>query len=185
MGRRSLYATVLLAVLALGVSGCSGDPQPKFADPTTDPPTSTSVEPVSDPPTSTPTAEPKPESAQAFIRRWHQVSDAMQVTGETEEYLALGPECPTCADTASIIDGYYAAGGFIRFDGTKVRSIKRVGRVGDNVEFDVALDTAPTRYKEKARGPLRMFPGGQNSIRIRLESSDKTWLVLDYSVLAS
>lgn len=186
MRQRHVGAGALVLLLGLGaLAGCSDDPEPDIADPTSEPTSTSTAAPVSEPPTSEPTSEATAESAQDFIRRWHEVSDAMQVTGETSDYLALAPDCTPCAETAELIASYYKAGGFIRYEGTRVRSIKKLGRAADAQEFEVALDSAPTEYKASASSDLETFPGGQNSIRMRLVRSTDGWAVLDYSVLAS
>jgi hypothetical protein len=180
MSHRLSYAA-LAAVVLLGVGGCGGDPEPKFADPTSDAPTSSSTDPVTDPPTSA----PKPERAETFIRRWHQAGDSMQVTGKTEDYLALGPRCESCVATAELIDGYYEAGGYIKYDGTQIRSIKKLSTSNGILEFQVSRSSPPTRYKETSAGDLKTFAGGESSLRIKIKREDGLWTVLDYSQVAT
>ncbi|MCW2814200.1 MAG: hypothetical protein JWN84_1655, partial [Nocardioides sp.] len=175
----------VLALLLGGLAGCSSDPEPDVVEPTSEAPSTSTTEPISDPPTSEPTSEAPAESAQEFIRRWHEVSDAMQLSGETNDYLAMGPACKPCAATAQVVERYYEAGGFIRFSGTQVSRISKLGNVGGSSEFDVARVTAPTEYKEASSGPLMTFPGGESTLRMRLKPMGDSWLVLDYSQLAS
>ncbi|MDO9456597.1 hypothetical protein [Nocardioides sp.] len=170
--------------MLLTLPGC-GDPKPDPDDPTSEPPSSTTTEPVSDPPTSTTTPEPEPETAEDFIRRWHQAGDQMQVTGETAEYLALGLDCTPCSETAEIVAKYYAAGGFIQYGGTIVTRIRRVGRVDGAVEFEVDRTSAPTRYKETASGPIKKFAGGDDRIRMKITKTAGEWHVLDVGLFAT
>lgn len=183
--RHLLPALVLGALLPL--AACSNEPEPVFADPTSDAPTSSTptTEPVVDPPTNTPTEPAGRESAEEFIRRWHRVSDEMQATGDAAEYLLLGPECTPCKETASLIAGYYDAGGYIDYDGTEIRGISKQGSANGLSEYDVALTSPPTKYRERAGGRLRSLPGADNSIRIQLRRSGDSFVVTTYSVLAS
>jgi hypothetical protein len=176
---------LVLALLLGGLAGCSDDPDPDVADPTSEATSTSTTEPISDPATSEPTSEAPAESAQEFIRRWHEVSDAMQLSGETAEYKALGPGCRPCSDTADLIEGYYVAGGFVEYEGTQVTSVKRLGTVGELVEFEVSRRSAPTRYQETRGGPIKTFPGGEDIIRMKLERADGVWMVVDLGLLAS
>lgn len=185
MGHRVSYAAALGAAVVLLLSGCSDEPEPKFADPTSEVPTSTGVEPVTEPPTSEPTEVPKPEGAQAFIRRWHQVSDAMQVSGETKDYRQLGPDCESCVRTADLVESYYVAGGFIRYAGTDVQSIKKVSSNGDVLEFEVTRNSPPTRFQESASAPTMTIDGGKSMLRMKIRREGAAWVVVDYSQAAS
>lgn len=181
MRKRLLGAAALVLVL---VSGCSDDAEPDVADPTSTPSASTptAIEPTSEPPSST--ATPEPESAEDFIRRWHRAGDSMQATGETATYLAMGPSCQVCADTAALIAGYYEAGGFVRYEGTRVTRIKKLGDVGKAIEFEVERASPPTRYKESSDGPVMTFKGGDDRIRMKIVRENGEWTVTEVGLLA-
>ena len=61
----------------------------------------------------------------------------MENTGDTAEYRELSSECKACTDLAKIIEGWYAAGGYVEWGGWKILSIRARG--GSETEFAVAF----------------------------------------------
>ena len=179
----------LVLALALLV-GCSTDPEPQFADPTSDPPASSSTpSPSPSPSTSTSTTasatpEPKPESAKAFIRRWHVVQDEMQATGDPAEFETLNRNCQPCDEFASAVTGYYSAGGFIEFGGSEIVSINESGSSGAIREFTVVRMSGSTRFKESSSDDVQRLPGGREDLLFRMAAAGPSWVVLDYSRLS-
>ncbi len=98
---RRVVGVVLVVVLATGLSaGCqSAEPKPKM------PRVTESASPA--PAESSP---PESESAEEFIRRWQAAGDEMQVSGETDKYRALGPNCKPCTGFADAVAQIYANG---------------------------------------------------------------------------
>lgn len=180
-----LRGLAALVVLALALTGCSGDTEPGSPDPSE--PVTSPAAPVSSAPTTTATSSSptEVESAGDFLRRWHSVSDEMQNTGDASSYRTLGPDCKPCRETADLVESYYRNGGYVRAGRTKVLSVRLVGEVDGNYEYDVELDTPPSRYRETADGPIKSFPGGENAIRVQMKRMNDSWVVTDYGVLAS
>ena len=169
----------------LGSPGAGDEPGPDVAGSTSSTAAPTTSAPTSVAPITNATPEPEVETAEQFIRRWHQVGDDMQQTGDTRSYLALSPDCRACADTARLIAAYYEAGGYVEYSGTRVTRVKKLGSVGKALEFEVDRTSPPTRYKESAQGPIQALDGGKDKIRIKIAQANGRWFVLDVGLLSS
>lgn len=170
--RRALALTLAVPVL---LAGCSDDPEPtpKIPEPTSSSPT----------PTETATEEPETESPEEFIRRWAAVEAEMENTGDTAQYLEMSQRCQACTKLADLIQGYYKAGGSVRWDGWTIRTIEEEPGAGKNA-YAVSVTSAPTRYKESAAGPAKRLDGGSSTHLLRLARSGDSWIVVDKAELA-
>lgn len=171
--RRALALAVSVPLL---LAGCSDDPEPtpKIPDPTTSSPT--------DPVTETET--PEAESPEDFIRRWISVNTEMQNTGDTDAYLALSAKCRPCKATADRVEEIYAGGGFVRTKGWIVRGVMdQTGASGGPI-LDLAIESSPTEYKESPDAALQSLPGGQLTMRVRLNKA-QPWQVVQLTQVAS
>jgi hypothetical protein len=170
--RRALALTLAVPVL---LAGCSDDPEPtpKIPDPTSSSPSPT--EPATD--------EPEAESPEEFIRRWAAIEADMENTGNTTEYLQLSSACKACTGLADIIQEYYKAGGSVRWEGWTIRTIQQEPGAGKNA-YAVSVTSAPTRYKESAKGPIKRLDGGRSTHLLRLRRSGNSWVVLEKAELA-
>lgn len=160
--RRTVVALVGAALLA---SGCSDDPESRFQP--TDPPSPTE---------STTTAQPEAQSPEEFIREWVELQRDMQNTGNVDEYLVASAGCESCLSTARLVEGYYAAGGFVRTQGRSILAIRPIKR-GET--YDVKVRSAPTEYRESADGPLQSFAGGVTTYRVTLRRQNNSWILTD------
>jgi len=163
--RRALALTLVILLL---LAGCSDEPEPtpKIPEPTTSSAT----------PTPTASETPEAESAEDFIRRWAATEAEMENTGETAEYRQISKGCVACNDLADLIEDWYAAGGYVEWDGWRIQSIKAMASGSD--EFVVRVRSSPTTYKESARGPVKTFDGGPGAHALTLEQQGKSWLVV-------
>lgn len=163
-------ALALTAVVPLLLAGCSDEPepQPKMPDP---PPSSSPV------PSEPATEEPEGEGPKEFIRRWVEVQNEMWGSGETAAFLAMGPECADCRETAATVDRIYGAGGTVEWDGWKVLNIEVRGSPGQNA-FRFRVDSAPTRYRESPDGAWKTLGGGQSDQLIVLQPAGESWTVM-------
>lgn len=164
-------AFALAAAAPLLLAGCTDQPEPMPKIP--DPPTSSSTPS----PSESETAEA--ESAQNFIRRWASVEAEMENTGDTAEYLELSRGCRACAKLAKLVEGYYASGGYVKWQGWEIINVRPHGNSGR--AFSVRVDSAPTSYVEKAGGPSKSFPGGPGQHLLTLDPVDSSWVVVDKS----
>ncbi len=182
--RRPLAATSLAVALLAATAACGGDdPPPANGSPTDSPSPSATASSTSSPSPSQ-TEPPQRESAKAFIRRWFKESQEMQVTGDTEAFLAMGKGCVTCESLAEQVATIYRQGGWIRYEGTRVLRITRGGSLGGNPQWDVLTEGAPTSYKESAGSDITHLPGGPTTMRITLADAGDSWAVVRHSVVA-
>ena len=163
-------ALALAAALPLLVAGCSeDDPEPKMPDPS---PSSSS---------STPTAEPtkEQESPEDLIRRWVEVGDQMQRTGEVAEFRRLSRNCQACAQVVDEVRTIYAGGGSIDFDGSQVSLLKRVAP--DPPTFHLNLATAETVIRTADGAVDRRLPSGEGLYVVILNGRPGQWHVANYA----
>jgi hypothetical protein len=167
-------ALALAVVGPLLLAGCTGDPEPtpKIPDPTTS----------SSSPSPTDSETPEAESAEEFIRRWSTELKEMQASGETDEFRALGPDCESCSQAATRIEGIYEGGGDVQWDGYEIVSIEKYGKAPN--QFRVEVDSAPTRLRETPNGEWQTLPGGRISRLMELRKTDAGWLVARTAELA-
>lgn len=180
--RRPLAALSLAAALLAATTACSGDDPPEGdGSPSASPATSPSA---SSPTASTTADPPQRESAKAFIRRWNQADIEMQRTGDSGPYRQLTHGCKPCDSLADRVDAFYAAGGWIRWDGrTMGRITKYESRFG-RPTWQVPTNSAATRYTESADGPVRKLTGGHNIMLVTLGRVKGKWRVYDIAQLA-
>lgn len=169
--RRALALTVVIPLL---LAGCTDDaePTPKMPDPTTS----------SSSPTATET--PDAESAEDFIRRWVAVNREMFATGETQEFLALGPDCEDCKEIAATVDRIYGAGGTVKWDGWKVLQLAPRGDPSAHA-YRFVVQSAPTRYRDSPTGAWKTLKGGRAVQLIVLAQVGPSWHVLESKELPS
>lgn len=180
--RRPLAALSLAAALLAATTACSGDDPPEGdGSPSASPATSPSA---SSPTASTTADPPQRESAKAFIRRWFAESDAMQKSGDTTTFRAMGSSCGTCETFADSVDRIYQQGGWIRFGGTRIHQIVRSGSLDGNPHWNVQTQLAATRYRESSDGDTVRMAGGPTVFQITLTKADSDWRVADHSVVA-
>jgi hypothetical protein len=168
--RRTLALAVTVPLL---LAGCSdkAEPTPKMPDPRTS----------SSSPTPTESETPEAESAEEFIRRWQAASDEMQVTGETQSYLDVSPQCAACKSLADNVEDIYDGGGRIEFDGSTIVRLKPSGAKPPT--YDVDLSIAETLIYRADQPKPQTLPAGEMSIRVTLKKVHDSWTVTHYGVL--
>lgn len=180
MGVVRVRGLVALLVTLVALAGCN-DPSPPQPTPTTSTPTTSS--PTMSESTS---PSPQPETAEQFIRRWVEMSNQMQNTGEVRSYLAVSRRCRACENVAKRIKTIYAAGGYVRTEGWTIVSIKNEGRVGHRRTFRVVVDSAPTEYVESSTGDVMHLAGGSGLVeRLEIAKVRDSWRVTDLGEIPS
>jgi len=169
--RRSLALAVVAPLL---LAGCTDDaePTPKMPDPTTS----------SSTPTPTESETPEAESAEDFIRRWVEAGDQMQVTGETDEYAAMAPNCQPCQGFVTSVEDVYSAGGSAEFAGTRVTDIRRYA--SNPPTYDVSQNVPETVIHHGDSGKTETLPAGKTRIRVILKRAKSEWLVTYFGILS-
>lgn len=166
---RSLLASLLVLSLPLGAAACTEDdaaPAP-LETPTS---ASTSAAPSPSDPTSSATA--RSESAEEFIRRWVSAQNAMQNTGDTDEYRSLGYRCRACEGFADRIDEIYDEGGTVDTRGWRILGM---GPGPDPSSLELRVDIGATRYTEMEGGPIRRLEGGERTEIVTLIRRTGEW----------
>ena len=154
---RQIRAGALAAPLLLALLSACGGGDHSVADP----PVSTA--------TSSPTQSPQRETPEHFIRRWADAEARMENTGKTAAYARMTSGCLSCRSLIEDVKKFYAAGGFIHWDGLKVLSVKRAGpHSGAGIAYEVVTDSTPTRYKESASGSVQTIKGGVTKEQVSL-----------------
>jgi hypothetical protein len=98
--------------LALALTACSGDPEPRSPSPTT-PPSATST--ATPPAMPAQASEDSPEGAAAFASFWIESLDHALATGSTDVLAqASADECDGCQAYIKLVKSTYSAGGYIR-----------------------------------------------------------------------
>ena len=157
--RRALALSLAVPLL---LAGCTEEePTPDIPDPTTSSATPT--------PEETETAEV--ESAEEFIRRWVDLSNEMQSTGDVGEYVAVSSDCKACMRVADRVEAVYSGGGFIRTRGWSVLKLTDQSGRGDREVWDVRVKSAPTVLKESSDAAPQRLGGGELVFRFRLQAA--------------
>ena len=170
-----LLATLGALALTCSLAACSDEPQPIIeATPSTGP--------TSDPPpSSTPTATPdpdEPESAKDFIRRWQKEAFAMQVSGDTGQYLAMASDCESCDILADSVQAIYQDGGFVQLSGShSVTKLERVGKVGRVSIYEYVLKSPRSEVLDANGAVENRFTGGTNRYQVNVIRKSGTWLI--------
>lgn len=166
--RRAL--ALALAVPAL-LAGCSDDPEPtpKIPEPTSSSPT----------PTPTESETPEAESPEDFVRRWVEVGDEMQTTGDADEFERLSRNCQACADVVEQVKSIYASGGSIEFAGTKVGRLERIAPKPPTFHLD--LNTPETIIRSESGAVDQRLPAGVGKYVLTLNGEPGNWYVAAYA----
>lgn len=167
--RRTLALAVVVPLL---LAGCTDEPEPtpKMPEPTSSSPT----------PSPSESETPEAESAEDFIRRWVEVGDEMQVTGETAEYDAMTPECEPCQGFVANVKEVYSTGGSAEFSGSRIIQIRRVGDAPPT--YNLTKDLPETTIN-RPNGTPETLPGGRTTIRVTLGKVGGQWVVTHFGIL--
>jgi hypothetical protein len=173
--RRNLAASLIGLLAGPSLLSACGGGSTSVADP-----------PVSSSPTSSsPTTPPAHESPQHFIRRWAAAEKRMENTGKTGPYLAMSEGCKSCTQLANDVSSFYAAGGYVKWGGWQIVSIRPYSKHGSRREFAMKARAATTSYKESASGERRTLDGGLATDVLSLRRSGDAWQVADFTKLGS
>lgn len=168
--RRSVAAFAVAVCLPM-LAACGEDEKPEIKR-----------APVSETPSASesPSASetPEPESAKAFIRRWQELSDEMQVSGDTGEFRKLSTRlCESCKSLADRVDQIYEAGGQVEYAGSKLLSITRTGGSKHMPQFEMERRAGRVSVTESAGAkPIKGAPVTDTYV-IVLKHQGNSWKV--------
>jgi hypothetical protein len=145
-----------------------------------DPPVSSHI--TSSAPTTQPPAHESPEH---FIRRWAAAERRMENTGKTGAYLVISKPCESCQQLASDVSRFYASGGFVKWAGWQIVSIKHYSGKGTHHSYAMRARAASTVYKESGSGPQKHLSGGLATDLITLVRTSDAWHVVRFTKLGS
>jgi hypothetical protein len=115
-----------------------------------------------------------------FVRRWLAAEAHMQTTGRTGPYLAASPGCSTCRTLAHFVKGYYAAGGYIRWDGYQIRSMVFTPSQAGGI-VTVHAQSAPETIKTSSAEPAKHFPARHTTLYVRVATKAGSYTVTSSS----
>lgn len=172
---RRLVGPVLL--VGLLVSGCSGDPEPRFEEPAESTPASGTSSA-----TSTPTDEPEPwqerskAGAVAFAKHWVAVFNEAQQTGDTSALRRLGrSSCMTCRRVAQRIEAVLDAGGFFRGPGWRVLDAQANDIKDGQTSVALDIERRRQRVRESSADPVVIYPRSEAVYRADVEWIEDAW----------
>ncbi|WP_232678676.1 DUF6318 family protein [Nocardioides sp. R-C-SC26] len=172
---RRMGALVGALALAAPLVGCSGDPEPRVADPT----------PSATPSTSAPatTAPPADETPEEFVRRWQAAADQAQTTGDVEYLLSISPTCRPCAEAMAAVREIYSDGGSIDVGPSSIRRVKILGTSERAASIEASVRVPKTLvYGSRGQSPQEM-PAGEQRVRFSLVREQGRWLMASYARL--
>ena len=169
----------LLSVCLL-LAGCS-DPEPS---PTPTPSPSSSSMVVSPSPSESSSAPPRAETPVQFIKRWIELGNQMQVTGDTTGFRGVSRSCEPCDSLAQRVEGIYRAGGWVQTDGWRLLKVRKIAGTKEHPVVDVEVLSSPTTFVEELDGEEQSFPGGKLIERFELVKVRKEWRMQLYSELS-
>jgi hypothetical protein len=111
-----------------------------------------------------------------FVRRWLAAELRMETTGRTAPYLAANSDCPTCRTLAHFVKGYYAAGGFIRWDGYRIRSMAFTPSAGGGI-VTVRAQSAPQDIRTSSAERVHHFRARHTTLYVRVVSKAGSYTV--------
>ncbi len=160
--------------MAGALSACTGDDPGPEPEPTVAPTPAPEPEPE-------PTAEPvEREDPEDFIRRWVEVSAAMQNSGDTTDYRSMTPDCEPCQGFADTIERFYAAGGHVKTNPWQIRDLELHGRVGPVREYRFVAETSQSEYKESADEEPRTSEENVYDAYVEIVRAGDSWHVRAY-----
>lgn len=177
--RRTIGPLASGLALVAALSACGGDPAPQFE-----------AEPSAGPTTASPSASAEREpweertddGAVAFVEHWVAEFNAMQTSGSTVAFAALGtPDCQTCENFVDITDEIYSDGSRIDSEGWSIAEVGvPANQRGNTRDVSVRIRQAP-EVIVGADGDTERKPGGRITVIATLAWIEDSWLMDELS----
>ena len=179
--RGRAFAVGLATACAIGVAGCSADPddQPTDATPASPTPTDDQTEPpgnqVTEPTLPADAEGGSIRSAKAFVGYYIDLLNYAMVTGDTKSFRAASQQsCSGCADYVDFVDGIYSDGGYYRTAGWRDLKIL-LGGQRDAVLFTVTATATPVRYRMSTNGQVKRSARERFDFAISVREVNDEW----------
>ena len=117
--------------------------------------------------TSLPSVATTANGPEHFVRRWLADQQRMQVTGRTRPYVAANQRCEECRTLAHYVRSYYAAGGYIRGGGYRIRSIDYTPSQDGGI-VTVHAQSAPETIRTSSAKPVHHFKARRVVLYLRV-----------------
>lgn len=174
------HSPLLVASLAIVLTGCGGGTEDVADGPSPAPSPTTSV-PTTPAPSATISTPPAHETAEQFIRRWVQVNTEAQRTGDLTALDSLNqPGCDSCKSFDKLVSRIYDAGGVVEPATTEILSLER-HRDGNYYSRE---RSSPSRYTESQSDGWKHLTGGTTTVIYTLAKRGRAWRMADYADLA-
>lgn len=187
--RWSLPVAALCALLAM--SGCTDDPEPNFADPTSESsPTPSSAAPMSEPPSPEPTnPAPSPTapvdtlSPESTVRAWVDALNVLLSSGRSDEFRQLStPPCDQCNQLLQAVRSTYQAGARTETEGWTIRQLRRTERFARDGRMAAEIAAAESVLIERDGTRTRTAPTAFN-LEVILMQYRGSWRVDEWGYL--
>jgi hypothetical protein len=109
----------------------------------------------------------------------------MENSGRVADYLQLTRSCGPCKDLARQIQGFYRAGGYVRWAGWDIRTIRPYDSATRPNSFAVRVVSAPTTYRESSQGPIKHLDGGPATEVVAVQHLHGSWVVTGRAKLST
>ena len=184
LGRWSLPVTAVCVLLAL--SGCTEDPEPKFADPSSAPDSATpSTEPTSPEPTSTTSGAAEALSPEKTVRTWVAAFNNASLTGRVDDLRALSADdCLQCNQVAEGLRSIYEAGGSIEGGAWRIQKLKRQGDFEESKTLGVLITSEKATTIERQGGEPIEDPEMDLVMTWTLREQPAGWIVAELAILS-
>lgn len=172
---RYAVAQGLAAGLALALSACGGDPEPRFeAEPSPTPSEVTSSAPVKEA-----WEEKSDDGAVAFVEHWIDEFNAMRATGDAEPLRALSDRsCESCTASIAYTEEIYSSGGELVTDGWELLQASAPADANSlNPVLGLRVRRSPQVLRESAEAQPQRFKGGDADYTAYLEWKSGGWIM--------
>lgn len=177
--RRTIGTLASGLALVAALSACGGDPEPQFeAEP--------SVTPSAASPSASAEAEPweerTDEGAVAFVEHWIGEFNAMQTSGQTDAFAALGvADCQTCENFVDITNQIYSDGSRIESNGWSITGVGvPPNQDGNTRDVSVSIRQAP-EVIYAPNGEVDRKPGGRITVVATVLWRQDSWRMAELS----
>jgi hypothetical protein len=114
-----------------------------------------------------------------------EVEKQMENTGNTATYLRLSSQCRSCRQLASDVAKFYAAGGFVKWQGWRIISIKPYANSAKHNVYAMRAQSAPTIYQQASTSAKQRLPGGVATDLVTISRTPSGWRVAGFTKLGT